>query len=189
MDAALYRAGLEQERAREAQGSRTAAVLRETGQAMEAPGIESSGGPEGMRLRLPDGGTAGLSELEFARPETRTLYRMAESYPTEKARSYVGLYDGETPLRAYTEAFQRMYEAGEHGSGYEAAAGRAEEVEGAQVIDPKRLKWMYEAGENRAKQRKMEETGKSREEARTVQEMGRKCRGSLDALSEGSGIA
>lgn len=118
MDAALYRAGLEQERAREAQESLPAAVHRETGQAMEAPGIESSGGPEGMRLRLPDGGTAGLSELEFARPETRTLYRMAESYPTEKARSYVGLYDGETPLRAYTEAFQRMYEAGERGSGY-----------------------------------------------------------------------
>ena len=172
VDAALYRAGLEQERAREAQESLPAAVHRETGQAMEAPVIESSGGPEGMRLRLPDGGTAGLSELEFARPETRTLYRMAESYPTEKARSYVGLYDGETPLRAYTEAFQRMYEAGERGSGYEAAAGRAEEVEGAQAIDPKRLKWMYEAGENRAKQRKMEETGKSGGDARQRRENG-----------------
>ena len=45
-------------------------------------------------------------------------------------------------------------------------------MEGAQAIDPKRLKWMYEAGENRAKQRKMEETGKSGGDARQRRENG-----------------
>ena len=55
-------------------------------------------------------------------------------------------------------------------------------MEGAQAIDPKRLKWMYEAGENRAKQRKMEETGKSGGDARQRRENGIAERAEMGSL-------
>lgn len=123
------------------------AKLASTGEDVKVVDISSTEGGK-AEVRLSNGKTAKLDELQFEVPEQRTLYSMAKAFPTAKARAFVNHYDGSIGIENYTRAFNVLYEAGYQGK--TSLVNAMQKVEGIPRERKKMLSFLYLAGENRA---------------------------------------
>lgn len=122
------------------------AKLANTGEEVAVTDVASTDG--GVTVKLSDGRTAKLDELQFDSNEERALYSMAKQFPTDKAKSFVNNYDGKVELETYTRAFNVLYDAGYQGKvSLEKAMQKFSDL-------PKSirswLQFLYLAGQNRA---------------------------------------
>lgn len=122
------------------------AKLANTGEEVAVTDVASTEG--GVTVKLSDGRTAKLNELQFDSNEERALYSMAKQFPTDKAKSFVNNYDGKVELETYTWDFNVLYDAGYKGNvSLEKAMQKFSDL-------PKsirsRLQFLYLAGQNRA---------------------------------------
>lgn len=124
-----------------------AAAKLSTGEDVAVADIASTEGGK-AEVRLSNGKTAKLDELQFADSEERTLYSMAKAFPTAKARVFVNHYDGSIGIENYTRAFNVLYEAGYQGK--TSLVKAMQKVEGIPREQKKMLSFLYLAGENHA---------------------------------------
>lgn len=122
------------------------AKLANTGEEVTVMDVASTDG--GVTVKLSDGRTAKLNELQFDSNEERTLYSMAKQFPTDKAKSFVNNYDGKVELETYTRAFNVLYDAGYKGNvSLEKAMQKFSDLPRSARSH---LQFLYLAGQNRA---------------------------------------
>lgn len=122
------------------------AKLANTGEEVTVMDVASTDG--GVTVKLSDGRTAKLDELQFDSNEERTLYSMAKQFPTDKAKSFVNNYDGKVELETYTRAFNVLYDAGYKGNvSLEKAMQKFSDLPRS---TRSHLQFLYLAGQNRA---------------------------------------
>lgn len=117
-----------------------------TGEEVKVMDVASTDG--GMAVRLSDGRSAKLNDLQFDKNEEQMLYSMAKQFPTAKARAFVNNYDGSIGIENYTRAFNVLYEAGYQGKTNLVKA--MQKVAGIPRERKAMLSFLYLAGENRA---------------------------------------
>lgn len=122
------------------------AKLANTGEEVTVMDVASTDG--GVTVKLSDGRTAKLDELQFDSNEERALYSMAKQFPTDKAKSFVNNYDGKVELETYTRAFNVLYDAGYQGKvSLEKAMQKFSDLPRSARSH---LQFLYLAGQNRA---------------------------------------
>lgn len=139
-------AGTAAEEAGDRYSTMAPAKLATTGEEVAVMDVASTDG--GVTVKLSDGRTAKLNELQFDSNEERTLYSMAKQFPIDKAKTFVNNYDGKVELETYTWDFNVLYDAGYKGNvSLEKAMQKFSDL-------PKsirsRLQFLYLAGQNRA---------------------------------------
>lgn len=146
-------------------------------------GIESTEG--GVSVKLADGKTAKLDDLQFDNNEERALYSMAKQFPTDKAKSFVSNYNGSIGLENYTKAFNVLYDAGYKGSvslekAMEKFADFPQETQSM-------LSFLYFAGQNRAAaaKAKQERQPVARGNGQFINKTGEKLDEAMAVLYEG----
>lgn len=146
-------------------------------------GIESTEG--GVSVKLSDGKTTKLDDLQFDNNEERALYGMAKQFPTDKAKSFVNNYDGSIGLENYTKAFNVLYDAGYKGSvslekAMEKFADFPQETQSM-------LSFLYLAGQNRAAaaKAKQERQPVARGNGQFINKTGEKLDEAMAVLYEG----
>lgn len=110
--------------------------------------VDVAGTDGGMAVRLSNGRTARLDDLQFDNGEDQILYSMAKQFPTAKARAFVNNYDGSIGIENYTRAFNVLYEAGYQGK--TSLVKAMQKVAGIPRERKAMLSFLYLAGENRA---------------------------------------
>lgn len=122
------------------------AKLANTGEEVTVMDVAST--DDGVTVKLSDGRTAKLDELQFDSNEERALYSMAKQFPTDKAKSFVNNYDGKVELETYTRAFNVLYDAGYKGNvSLEKAMQKFSDLPRSARSH---LQFLYLAGQNRA---------------------------------------
>ena len=146
-------------------------------------GIESTEG--GVSVKLADGKTAKLDDLQFDNNEERALYSMAKQFSTDKAKSFVSNYNGSIGLENYTKAFNVLYDAGYKGSvslekAMEKFADFPQETQSM-------LSFLYFAGQNRAAaaKAKQERQPVARGNGQFINKTGEKLDEAMAVLYEG----
>lgn len=146
-------------------------------------GIESTEG--GVSVKLADGKTAKLDDLQFDNNEERALYSMAKQFSTDKAKSFVSNYNGSIGLENYTKAFNVLYDAGYKGS---VSLEKAMEkfVDFPQETQSM-LSFLYLAGQNRAAaaKAKQERQPVARGNGQFINKTGEKLDEAMAVLYEG----
>lgn len=146
-------------------------------------GIESTEG--GVSVKLADGKTAKLDDLQFDNNEERALYSMAKQFSTDKAKSFVSNYNGSIGLENYTKAFNVLYDAGYKGS---VSLEKAMEkfVDFPQETQSM-LSFLYFAGQNRAAaaKAKQERQPVARGNGQFINKTGEKLDEAMAVLYEG----
>ena len=94
-----------------------------SGKAVSAGGIVTADGK--TKVRLSDGTTAPLSDIDFDDPDISTLYERAASFDADTANALIRNYTGETSVDNYLRAFNSVYLSGKAGLPYEQAVGRS----------------------------------------------------------------
>lgn len=77
----------------------------------------------GLNVRLSDGTTAQLSDVDFDDPNINVLYERAASFDADTANALVNNYTGETSVDNYLRGFNSVYLSGKQGYEYAKAVG------------------------------------------------------------------
>ena len=77
----------------------------------------------GLNVRLSDGTTAQLSDVDFDDPNINVLYERAASFDVDTANALVNNYTGETSVDNYLRGFNSVYLSGKQGYEYAKAVG------------------------------------------------------------------
>ena len=77
----------------------------------------------GLNVRLSDGTTAQLSDVDFDDPNINVLYERAASFDVDTANALVNNYTGETSVDNYLRGFNSVYLSGKQGYEYTKAVG------------------------------------------------------------------
>ena len=77
----------------------------------------------GLYVRLSDGSTAQLPDVEFDDPNINVLYERAASFDVDTANALVNNYTGETSVDNYLRGFNSVYLSGKQGYEYAKAVG------------------------------------------------------------------
>lgn len=77
----------------------------------------------GLNVRLSDGTTARLSDVDFDDPNINVLYERAASFDVDTANALVNNYTGETSVDNYLRGFNSVYLSGKQGYEYAKAVG------------------------------------------------------------------
>lgn len=77
----------------------------------------------GLNVRLSDGTTAQLSNVDFDDPNINVLYERAASFDADTANALVNNYTGETSVDNYLRGFNSVYLSGKQGYEYAKAVG------------------------------------------------------------------
>ena len=77
----------------------------------------------GLNVRLSDGTTAQLSDVDFDDPNINVLYERAASFDADTANALVNNYTGETSVDNYLRGFDSVYLSGKQGYEYAKAVG------------------------------------------------------------------
>lgn len=77
----------------------------------------------GLSVRLSDGTTAQLSDVDFDDPNINVLYERAASFDADTANALVNNYTGETSVDNYLRGFNSVYLSGKQGYEYAKAVG------------------------------------------------------------------
>lgn len=77
----------------------------------------------GLYVRLSDGTTAQLPDVEFDDPNINVLYERAASFDVDTANALVNNYTGETSVDNYLRGFNSVYLSGKQGYEYAKAVG------------------------------------------------------------------
>lgn len=77
----------------------------------------------GLNVRLSDGTTAQLSDVDFDDPNINVLYERAASFDANTANALVNNYTGETSVDNYLRGFNSVYLSGKQGYEYAKAVG------------------------------------------------------------------
>lgn len=77
----------------------------------------------GLNVRLSDGTTARLSDVDFDDPNINVLYERAASFDADTANALVNNYTGETSVDNYLRGFDSVYLSGKQGYEYAKAVG------------------------------------------------------------------
>lgn len=77
----------------------------------------------GLNVRLSDGTTARLSDVDFDDPNINVLYERAASFDVDTANALVNNYTGETSVDNYLRGFNSIYLSGKQGYEYAKAVG------------------------------------------------------------------
>ena len=77
----------------------------------------------GLYVRLSDGTTAQLPDVEFDDPNINALYERAASFDVDTANALVNNYTGETSVDNYLRGFNSVYLSGKQGYEYAKAVG------------------------------------------------------------------
>ena len=77
----------------------------------------------GLYVRLSDGTTAQLSDVDFDDPNINVLYERAASFDVDTANALVNNYTGETSVDNYLRGFNSVYLSGKQGYEYAKAVG------------------------------------------------------------------
>ena len=77
----------------------------------------------GLNVRLSDGTTAQLSDVDFDDPNINVLYERAASLDADTANALVNNYTGETSVDNYLRGFNSVYLSGKQGYEYAKAVG------------------------------------------------------------------
>ena len=77
----------------------------------------------GLNVRLSDGTTAQLSDVDFDDPNINVLYERAASFDVDTANALVNNYTGETSVDNYLRGFNSVYLSGRQGYEYAKAVG------------------------------------------------------------------
>ena len=77
----------------------------------------------GLNVRLSDGTTAQLSDVDFDDPNINVLYERAASFDADTANALVNNYTGETSVDNYLRGFDSVYLSGKQGYEYTKAVG------------------------------------------------------------------
>ena len=125
--------------------SAEAAVNTEKGQAQQTTvqGIAKVTDGE-VEVKLREGKTAPLADVEFTNPTLGSLYEAAGNYVTGTAKAFVAGYDGSLPLTQYQAAFEFIHNQAVKGVAMDAAVEAAGDV-GQQLSNSAR-KLAYNSG-------------------------------------------
>ena len=77
----------------------------------------------GLYVRLSDGTTAQLPDVEFDNPNINALYERAADFDVDTANALVNNYTGETSVDNYLRGFNSVYLSGKQGYEYAKAVG------------------------------------------------------------------
>lgn len=77
----------------------------------------------GLYVRLSDGTTAQLSDVDFDDPNINALYERAADFDVDTANALVNNYTGETSVDNYLRGFNSVYLSGKQGYEYAKAVG------------------------------------------------------------------
>ena len=77
----------------------------------------------GLNVRLSDGTTAQLSDVDFDDPNINVLYERAASFDVDTANALVNNYTGETSVDNYLRGFNSVYLSSKQGYEYAKAVG------------------------------------------------------------------
>ncbi len=77
----------------------------------------------GLNVRLSDGTTAQLSDVDFDDPNINVLYERAADFDVDTANALVNNYTGETSVDNYLRGFNSVYLSGKQGYEYAKAVG------------------------------------------------------------------
>lgn len=77
----------------------------------------------GLYVRLSDGTTAQLSDVDFDDPNINVLYERAADFDVDTANALVNNYTGETSVDNYLRGFNSVYLSGKQGYEYAKAVG------------------------------------------------------------------
>lgn len=77
----------------------------------------------GLNVRLSDGTTVQLSDVDFDDPNINVLYERAASFDADTANALVNNYTGETSVDNYLRGFNSVYLSGKQGYEYAKAVG------------------------------------------------------------------
>lgn len=77
----------------------------------------------GLNVRLSDGTTAQLPDVDFDDPNINVLYERAASFDVDTANALVNNYTGETSVDNYLRGFNSVYLSGKQGYEYAKAVG------------------------------------------------------------------
>lgn len=77
----------------------------------------------GLNVRLSDGTTAQLPDVEFDDPNINALYERAADFDVDTANALVNNYTGETSVDNYLRGFNSVYLSGKQGYEYAKAVG------------------------------------------------------------------
>lgn len=77
----------------------------------------------GLNVRLSDGSTAQLPDVEFDDPNINVLYERAADFDVDTANALVNNYTGETSVDNYLRGFNSVYLSGKQGYEYAKAVG------------------------------------------------------------------
>ena len=115
------------------------------------------------QVRLSDGKTVSLDQVEFTDPKVQQVYRQAAQFDTTGAKEYVSNYT-ENPL--YTGGFQAFYRSGKIGLTFQQAIQKSDAYAGQ--LSTETMKAAYDAGvqdyhaQVNAQQQKLEKSGKKK---------------------------
>ena len=97
-----------------------------------------------VEVKLREGKTAPLADVEFTNPTLGSLYEAAGNYVTGTAKAFVAGYDGSLPLTQYQAAFEFIHNQAVKGVAMDAAVEAAGDV-GQQLSNSAR-KLAYNSG-------------------------------------------
>lgn len=97
-----------------------------------------------VEVKLREGKTAPLADVEFTNPTLESLYEAAGNYVTGTAKAFVAGYDGSLPLTQYQAAFEFIHNQAVKGVAMDAAVEAAGDV-GQQLSNSAR-KLAYNSG-------------------------------------------